>query len=120
MTDPVAIPILIVFAKFGLAGGYSLCYYMTTEYFPVLFLAFAFGLTQFMARAFTIAAFPLSELDQPIPMILFSSTPMLAFVMLFFVRSPVEDEDFRRESMRIVLDNKLRNSVRMAKKLSKL
>jgi len=66
---------------------------MMTEYFPPLFLAFSFGVTQFTSRAFTILAFPMSEVAAPVPMILFSSTPMIAFILLFFVRSPVEEED---------------------------
>ena len=113
--DHYAIPVLIVFAKLGLAGGYSLCYYMTSEYFPPLFLAFAFGVTQFAARAFTILAFPLSELEAPIPMILFSSTPMLAFGLLFFVKSPVEQEDYSKEDLKLVIDSAMRQSLKGTK-----
>jgi hypothetical protein len=98
------IPIMIVFAKIGLASAYSLCYYMTSEYFPPLFLAFAFEVSQFEVRALTITAFPLSELEAPIPMILFSITPCVAFVLLFFVKPPALADDNRRESLQIVID----------------
>lgn len=107
------IPVFIVFSKIGLASGYSLCYYMTSEYFPPLFLAFAFGVTQFAARAFTILAFPISEIEAPTPMIIFSISPIIAFILLFFVKSPTPPEDNRKESLMLVIDNKMRQSMRM-------
>ena len=86
------VPILIVFAKIGISGCYSISYYMMTEYFPPLFLSFAFGITQFASRAFTILAFPVSEIDAPTPMIIFSVTPWIAFVLLIlFVKPPRKD-----------------------------
>jgi hypothetical protein len=108
------IPILIVFAKIGLASGYSLWYYMTSEYFPPLFLAFAFGVTQLAARAFTILAFPLSELHAPIPMILFSITPIIAFIFLFFVKSPAKPETFEQENMKVRIDEEMRNTIKLS------
>lgn len=112
VTIPWLIPVLIVFSKIGLASGYSLCYYMMSEYFPPLFLAFAFGVTQFAARAFTIAAFPISEIDAPIPMILYSITPTIAFVLLFFVKQPLAVEEQRRESLQLVIDKSIRHSMK--------
>jgi len=108
------IPVLIVFSKIGLASGYSLCYYMTSEYFPPLFLAFAFGVTQFAARAFTILAFPMSELEAPLPMVLFSITPIIAFILLFFVRSPVLPESYRKDSIKLVIDDRMRNTMKLS------
>ena len=105
------IPIMIVFSKIGLASAYSLCYYMTSEYFPPLFLAFAFSITQFLARALTILAFPLSELEAPIPMILFSITPTVAFCLLFFVKPPEKKKEVRKESIQLVIDEQMRKSM---------
>uniref|UniRef100_A0A7S3J1X0 Uncharacterized protein n=1 Tax=Euplotes harpa TaxID=151035 RepID=A0A7S3J1X0_9SPIT len=120
VTTDWIVPVLIVFSKIGLASGYSLCYYMTSEYFPPLFLAFAFSVTQFAARAFTILAFPISEIEAPIPMILFSITPCLAFVLLWmFAKPPVPEEDRRKDSFKIVMDQSMRNTVKTyTKKLS--
>lgn len=106
------IPVMIVFSKIGLASGYSLCYYMTSEYFPPLFLAFAFGVTQFLARALTILAFPLSELEAPLPMVLFSITPIIAFTLLFFVQSPTIVKEIRKESIQLIMDKEMRKSLK--------
>ncbi|CAI2362399.1 unnamed protein product [Moneuplotes crassus] len=103
------IPVLIVFSKIGLASGYSLCYYMTSECFPPLFLAFVFGFTQFLSRAFTILAFPLSELEAPIPMILFSATPIVALSLVIFVKNDqtkrMKGKFEKQESIQLLVDS---------------
>jgi MFS family permease len=112
------IPVMIVCSKIGLASAYSLCYYMMSEYFPPLFLAFAFGITQFAARALTITAFPLSELEAPIPMILFSITPCVAFILLFFIKAPALADNHRKESLMLAIDDLNLNSIEL--KIEKL
>ena len=114
------VPVLIVFAKIGLSSGHSLWYYMMTEYLPSLFLAFAFSLTQFASRSVTILSFPLSELKAPVPMILFSITPSLSFILLWlFAKAPKNEDEKRKESMTLEVDQKMRNSMReFSKKLS--
>ena len=111
------VPIWIVFAKIGLASGFSLWFYMMTEYFPPLFLSFAFGVTQFTSRSFTILSFPLSELSAPIPMILFSITPCLAFFLLWIFAKPpsIEDND-GKESLTIEINKDMRTTIKEYKR----
>lgn len=68
-----------------------------------------FGVTQFLSRAFTILAFPLSELEAPIPMVLFTVTPIVALLLVSFVKNEVKKEkkgdSSTQGSMQLIVDN---------------
>ena len=78
----------IGFVEIGLGMSFTLIYYINTEYFPPLFLSFAFAVSQFGARGFSILSYLLADLSAPIPMILLCVTTAIAFLSLVFLKKP--------------------------------
>lgn len=74
--------------ELGIGGSFTLVYFVTTEYFPPLFTAFAFAVCQVGARFTTIASYVLSDLKSPIPMILLCSTGVISLITLVFLSKP--------------------------------
>jgi len=54
----------------GIGGAFTLTYFLNNEYFPPLFLGFAFSVTQFGSRSMSILSYLMADLEEPIPMIL--------------------------------------------------
>lgn len=83
----------IGFVLMGIGGAFTLCYFLNIEYFPPLFLAFAFSVTQFGARGMSIMSYLLADLEEPFPMILLCGTTGLALFSLIFLSKPdTEDQ----------------------------
>ena len=78
----------IGFIEVGLGGGFSMCYYITSEYFPPLFLGFAFSVSQFCSRGSSILSYLLTDLKPPIPMILLCITTGVALFSILFLIKP--------------------------------
>ena len=55
----------------GVYGSTVLIYYLNIEYFPTLFLNFAFSFTNFVSRGCVMGSYLLSDLEPPLPMIIF-------------------------------------------------
>ena len=77
-TDGWIVSLCIGLVEIGLGGGFSLWYYITSEYFPPLFLGFVFSVSQFCARGSSISSYLLSDLKAPAPMILLWTTSAIA------------------------------------------
>lgn len=84
------ISICIAFVEVGLGGAFSLTYFINTEYFPPLFLGFAFAVTQFAARGSSILSYLLSDLEPPMPMILLCIITGVALLTLVFLKKTGE------------------------------
>ena len=82
------IAISIGMIEFSIGGSFTLIYYINTEYFPLLFVSFAFAICQVGARSSTIASYLLSDLQEPYPMILLVSTGLVSLICLFWLSKP--------------------------------
>jgi hypothetical protein len=88
-------PFFVLFAKFGISGGFNLCYCSTVFVFPTLFCATAIGICNFFGRLITIWAPLVAEKDWPLPMILFTCFAAVGILVIQFVK-PMSDEAIKK------------------------
>ena len=80
-------PIFLLVAKFGISINFNLSYICTATLFPTLFVGAAFGITNFFSRFFTIFSPLVSEVPDPIPMLIFCFSTALAIVASCFIQT---------------------------------
>ena len=99
-SNEVLIAASIGMVEVGIGGSFTLIYFINTEYFPPLFVAFAFAVCQFASRSSTIFSYLLSDLQAPIPMILLVATGGLALITLMCLSKPnyKQEEEAKRPS----------------------
>jgi hypothetical protein len=78
----VWMPIFVLFAKFGISGGFNLSYCSTVYVFPTLFCATALGMCNFFARLLTIFAPFIAEYEPPLPMALFTGLAAFGIIVI--------------------------------------
>ena len=61
------VPLIILMARFGVSALFPIMYMSTLIYFPSRFLGAVFGICNTTARALTILAPMVAEIDTPIP-----------------------------------------------------
>lgn len=79
-------PFFTSICRFGIAFNFSLSYVGTVQVFPVLFCGTAFGVCNFFARAMTVAAPLVAEIEGALPMSLFCLVQVLGFILCFFIQ----------------------------------
>ena len=82
------IAISIGMIELGIGGSFTLIYYINVEYFPLLFVSFAFAICQIGGRSSAIASYLLSDLKEPYPMVLLVSTGLVSMLVLFCLSKP--------------------------------
>ena len=83
-------PVYVIIAKFGIAAAYLTVYVATADTFPTLFCATAFGVCNFASSIITIPASYISELDAPIPMVVYALVSVLGLLLTFVIKSKKE------------------------------
>jgi MFS family permease len=86
-------PVLVVFAKFGVALSFGVNYISNSYLFPTLFAATAIGLCNTIARVFSAMSPILAQMDEPLPMVLFSCASLFTFAFIFFLQVPKSSPD---------------------------
>ena len=86
------VPGLILLAKFGVCAGFAMLYMCTLVYFPSRYLGAVFGLCNTAARAVTILAPMVAELDTPIPELSVILTCLVATILSRFLKIPKEEK----------------------------
>ena len=81
--------VFFLLAKFGVAASFNVGFIANLSFFPTLFSATALGLCTFFARLSSAFSYPVSSLDEPQPMIMFTSLCALTFLACFFL---IEDK----------------------------
>ena len=74
-------------AKFGVTCCFNINFSANNYFFPTLFAATAIGLCNFLARLFSALSFFVGDLDEPIPMIIFTVLCGSTAVASFFLRT---------------------------------
>ena len=88
-------PVFFVFfllAKFGISCTFNINFTANSFFFPTLFAATAMGICNFGARLVTSFTYPVSMLDEPWPMILFTGLCGITCLLSFFLRTEKEDQ----------------------------
>ena len=85
------IPFCIFGAKFGLAVGFNMIYFINSEIFPTLFVSFAFTIGNIFSRSVTILAPEVAELPEPIPMKLFCLAALIAAGATFLLNNKTKE-----------------------------
>ena len=85
--------VLVFIAKSGLSGSQNMLYLSFGELFPTLFATTAYGFCNILARAFTAIAPTLSRMQQPLPMIAFTFSSFILFLMVFGLIVTGKDAD---------------------------
>ena len=80
------IAVFVLFAKFGIALTFNLCYLATPQMFPVALTSTAFGICNIFARVATILSPLIAEAPDPVPMSIFSIMCIAAAFLPLFLR----------------------------------
>lgn len=75
-------PFFVLIAKFGISGGFNLCYCSTVYVFPTLFCGTAIGICNFFGRIITIFAPIVAEKPWPLPMVLFTGFAAIGMIVI--------------------------------------
>ena len=86
--ESLLFPVLVMFAKIGVALSFGLNYVSNAYLFPTLFAATAIGLCNTFARAFSALSPIFAQMDEPLPMILFTVSSAVTLVFIFFLQVP--------------------------------
>ena len=85
--------VLVLFAKYGVALSFGLNYMSNSHLFPTLFAATAIGLCNTFARSFSAVSPIIAQIDEPLPMILFTVTSAITLGAIFFLQVPKNSPD---------------------------
>ena len=77
--------ICLLLTKFGVSSSLSLCYLVTSEYFPIIYSATVFGVVNTLARVISIFAPLIAEVNPPLPMIIYSTFCMFSVIGTTFL-----------------------------------
>ena len=74
-----------MFTKFGISLSFGINYTANSYLFPTLFAATAIGLCNTFARTFSAMSPIFAQMDEPLPMILFTASAICALIAIFFL-----------------------------------
>ena len=77
-----------MFAKFGVALSFGLNYISNSYLFPTLFAATALGFCNTFARLFSALSPIFAQMDEPIPMLLFTASSAITLGSVFALQVP--------------------------------
>jgi hypothetical protein len=63
--------IFLLLTKFGVSSSLSLCYLITSEYFPIIYSSSVFGVCNVFSRIIAIFAPLIAEMEPPLPMAIY-------------------------------------------------
>jgi len=77
--------ICLLLSKFGVSSSLSLCFLVTSEYFPIIYSATVFGACNIIARVISIFAPLIAEINPPLPMIIYGIFCLLSVLGTSFL-----------------------------------
>lgn len=84
-TNGILIAVFVFVAKFGISFAYNLVYIITPTLFPTENAATAFGICETSAMLSCILSPIVAELNEPLPMIIYSITSIGAMLVSLFL-----------------------------------
>ena len=82
--------VCFLLTKFGVTFTFNIVFVANTYFFPTLFAATAMGVCNFWARFASAFSYPVSTMDEPLPMYLFTAFCIIAAVCSFFLKTQDE------------------------------
>jgi glucan phosphoethanolaminetransferase (alkaline phosphatase superfamily) len=82
--------ISLIITKIGVSSALSLCFLVTSEYFPIEYCSTVFGACNVIARVTSIMAPMIAEVPAPYPMTIYVLYCFLTFFAVFILKK--EDE----------------------------
>ena len=82
------VPVLVMGAKIGNGLSMSSCLISNSHLFPTLFAVSALGLCNFIAKSLTILAPIVAQLEEPLPMLLFTGSSIVALASVQLLQVP--------------------------------
>lgn len=79
--------VFFLMAKFGVACTFNINFTANSYFFPTLFAATAMGVCNFGARLTSAFSYPISSLDEPWPMLMFTTFCGFTCVASFFLKT---------------------------------
>lgn len=95
--------VLIIIAKFGISSAINVVYIGHNDMFPPLFASAALGYCQMLARLFTSFSTLFAQLEEPVPMWIFTASAAVAAVLSLGLKPPEaqeEDKEGEKDSRR--------------------
>ena len=80
-------PLLVMTIRFGINCSFTLTYLANAILFPTLFSATSNGICNFFARICTIFSSEVAELDDPIPIQVFTLVSAIGIVFSFLIKT---------------------------------
>ena len=89
---------MVLLAKYGISQNFNVIYVSNADVFPVLFCATSLGICNFLSRSFSAMSPLISTMEEPLPMIIFTSFSAVAGVLVWFVQVPKKEEEDQKAS----------------------
>jgi len=86
-------PVMVLFAKYGVTLSFGVNYISNAYMFPTLFAATALGFCNTVARLFSALSPIFAQMDEPLPMILFTGSSMITLTFVFCLQVPNSSPD---------------------------
>ena len=84
------VPLMVLFAKFGMVITLTLCYFANSHIFPAIFCGTAFGIYNIFAKLGTIFAPLVAEVEKPIPTIILGLSTFIVGLLSYFIKEKKE------------------------------
>ena len=93
------IMICLLLTKFGVSSSLSLCFLVTSEYFPIIYSATVFGACNVFSRVISIFSPLIAEINAPLPMIIYGIFCMMSVLGTSFLSKDKKAEQAIDEAL---------------------
>ena len=93
--------VCFLLTKFGVTCTFNINFVANSYFFPTLFAATAMGVCNFLARLFSAFSYPISSLDEPLPMYMFTGFCILACMCSFFLKTQEQPEALNKKNSKL-------------------
>lgn len=91
--------ICLLLTKFGVSSSMSLCFLVTSEYFPIIYSATVFGACNVIARVISIFSPLIAEINPPLPMLIYTIFCLFSVVGTSFLTKDKKAEQAIDEAL---------------------
>lgn len=87
----------VLLTRYGINSTFTLCYIITSDYFPSIVSSQVFGICNVFSRFSTILSPMIAELDPPVPMIIYCLVCVVSMTVSCFLTKNEEIEAAMRD-----------------------
>lgn len=94
--DNITVMISILVTRYGINSAFTLCFIVTTDYFPSIVSSQVFGFCNIFSRLSTALAPLLAEMEPPLPILVYTFICVISLIFsLFLSKNESVEEAFR-------------------------